>query len=114
MNYMSPERIENEQGYTFEGDIWSLGLVVYELAIGKYPFKESTAIFDMIQQTKDDPSPSLPRDKNFSNDLCDFIDQCLQKESADRPSAVRLLAHPLITRHTQSQANLPQYFARLK
>lgn len=49
MNYMSPERIENDKGYSFEGDIWSLGLVVYELAIGQYPFKESTAFFDMVQ-----------------------------------------------------------------
>ena len=39
MNYMSPERMEGEK-YNFEGDIWSLGLVMIELCTGNYPFKE--------------------------------------------------------------------------
>ena len=44
MNYMSPERMENEK-YNFEGDIWSLGIVMIELATGSYPYKESTGFF---------------------------------------------------------------------
>jgi len=39
MNYMSPERMEGEK-YHYEGDIWSLGIVLIELATGSYPFKE--------------------------------------------------------------------------
>jgi serine/threonine protein kinase len=37
MNYMSPERMEGEK-YSFEGDIWSLGIVIIELITGIYPF----------------------------------------------------------------------------
>jgi serine/threonine protein kinase len=33
MNYMSPERMEGEK-YNFEGDIWSLGIILIELATG--------------------------------------------------------------------------------
>jgi len=33
MNYMSPERMEGEK-YSYEGDIWSLGIVLLELASG--------------------------------------------------------------------------------
>lgn len=32
-SYMSPERMENKN-YSFESDIWSIGVVVYEMASG--------------------------------------------------------------------------------
>lgn len=37
MPYMSPERMEGEK-YGFEADIWSLGIVLYELITGSYPY----------------------------------------------------------------------------
>lgn len=37
MPYMSPERLENIN-YSYSSDIWSLGVVVYEMATGKHPF----------------------------------------------------------------------------
>jgi mitogen-activated protein kinase kinase len=35
---MSPERIEGGEGYSFAGDIWSLGIIIIELMTGSYPF----------------------------------------------------------------------------
>jgi len=35
--YMAPE-ILNHEMYSYKSDIWSLGIVLYELATGKYPF----------------------------------------------------------------------------
>lgn len=35
--YMSPERMANLE-YSFPSDIWSLGIVVYEMAVGEHPF----------------------------------------------------------------------------
>jgi len=37
MPYMSPERMEGEK-YSFEADIWSLGIILIELITGSYPF----------------------------------------------------------------------------
>ncbi len=37
---MSPERINNEK-YSFNADIWSLGLSLVELATGRYPYDAS-------------------------------------------------------------------------
>ena len=44
--YMSPERMEGEK-YSFEGDIWSLGIVLIELVTGSYPYIESKVFLEM-------------------------------------------------------------------
>jgi len=44
---MSPERIEGESGYSFPSDIWSLGLVVYEMATGHHPFEEAKSFLEI-------------------------------------------------------------------
>ncbi|KAF8955951.1 kinase-like domain-containing protein [Flammula alnicola] len=40
--YMSPERIQGAQ-YTVKSDVWSLGISLIELALGRFPFSESTS-----------------------------------------------------------------------
>lgn len=114
MNYMSPERMEGEK-YSFEGDIWSLGIVMIELATGSFPFKETKGFLEMLEQIKYEDSPTLPKGTDhYSDELVDFIDKCLQKECQMRPSAISLLAHPFILKHSQSQASLPKFFQKLK
>ncbi|KAL0961170.1 hypothetical protein HGRIS_006142 [Hohenbuehelia grisea] len=40
--YMSPERIQGAQ-YTVKSDVWSLGISLIELALGRFPFAESSS-----------------------------------------------------------------------
>ena len=35
---MAPEVLDGKQGYSYEVDIWSLGIIIYTLIIGKAPF----------------------------------------------------------------------------
>jgi mitogen-activated protein kinase kinase 1 len=37
VTYMSPERIKGDE-YSFDSDIWSLGLTLVECALGRYPY----------------------------------------------------------------------------
>lgn len=38
-NYMAPEILQNENGYSFSVDVWSIGVVLYYLVCGYSPFK---------------------------------------------------------------------------
>ncbi|CAE8728080.1 unnamed protein product [Polarella glacialis] len=88
--HMSPERVLGED-YGFAADIWSLGLCVYELASGVYPYG-SVASFPMLfDNLCNKPEPRLPKAK-YSAELCSFVEVQLQRRPELRPSAIKLQA----------------------
>lgn len=38
-NYIAPEVLTNKEGHSFEVDIWSIGVIMYTLLVGKPPFQ---------------------------------------------------------------------------
>lgn len=93
--YMAPERIQGEK-YTVKSDVWSFGLSIMELAIGKFPFAASeqfsdddgapAGILDLLQQIVHEPAPKLPKSDAFPSILEDMIQKCLFKEPERRPT----------------------------
>lgn len=94
--YMSPERIQHTQ-YSYSSDIWSLGLVLMETATGVYPYPKHKTCIDMLQSVLEAPPPALSP-QYFSQDFCDFLQQCLLKNPLDRASADTLLESPWLQR----------------
>lgn len=97
--YMAPERIQGEK-YTVKSDVWSFGLTVMELAIGKFPFAASeqlsdaesapAGILDLLQQIVHEPAPKLPKSDAFPQILEDMIQKCLFKSPDERPTPQEL------------------------
>ncbi|CAH0026464.1 unnamed protein product [Clonostachys rhizophaga] len=97
--YMAPERIQGEK-YTVKSDVWSFGLSIMELAIGKFPFAASeqlsdgdgapAGILDLLQQIVHEPAPQLPKSDAFPSVLDDMIQKCLYKEPERRPTPQEL------------------------
>jgi serine/threonine protein kinase len=91
---MSPERIGGNSTYSYSADIWSFGLTVMAVALGKHPYdssissssisgsSEQDSYWGLVQAIHDNEPPVLPSD-SFSHEFCDFIAQCLQKVSYD-------------------------------
>jgi mitogen-activated protein kinase kinase len=95
--YMAPERIQGAQ-YTVKSDVWSVGLTLHELAIGKFPFSSDNddepggpqGILDLLQQIVLEPAPKLPKSDAFPSIMEDMIAKCLLKDPSQRPTPEEL------------------------
>jgi len=91
LDYLPPEMV-NENRYTHEVDIWSMGVLAYELVIGKPAFETTTNAATMDKIDKVDLK--FPTHIKLSNECRDFISRILAKDPADRPDWAALMAHP--------------------
>lgn len=92
--YMSPERLAGKY-YSYPSDIWSFGLSIATLALGKFPFDSKKGFWGIIGVLNNNPVPKLPEDE-YSSDACDFVAQCLRKDSSKRMSTANLLRHSFL------------------
>jgi len=95
--HMSPERVLGED-YSFPADIWSLGVCVYELADGKYPYGSLPNFPVLFDNLCNKPEPRLKSCSagGFSRELCSFVECQLQRNPAKRHTAIQLQAHGYI------------------
>ncbi len=92
--YLSPEIIQG-RGYSFESDIWSLGVLLFELCCLRPPFNAPN-LHKLAGCILNDPIPSLPA--TFSPALTSLLKACLQRDQKSRPSINQVLKHPLLSR----------------
>ncbi|KAK9820835.1 hypothetical protein WJX81_001306 [Elliptochloris bilobata] len=111
VTYMSPERI-NSEPYSFPSDIWSLGLTLLECATGRYPYDASAGPLQLMIQVVEEAVP-LPAPGACSEDVRDFVRQCMRKDPLQRPSAEGLLSHPFILKHARRRTDLRPFLREL-
>ena len=81
--YMSPEQARGDT-IDYRTDIWSLGVVLYEMITGKLPFKgdyEQALIYSILNA---DPEPIKDLEENEYSGVGSIIERCLRKEPAER------------------------------
>ncbi|RWS26791.1 dual specificity mitogen-activated protein kinase kinase 6-like protein [Leptotrombidium deliense] len=88
--YMAPERLnpKDSNGYDSRSDVWSLGITLIEVAIGKYPYKFTSKqdFFILLKTICIEPSPKLPA-------------SILKKDYKQRPKFDKLLEHEFILKN---------------
>jgi hypothetical protein len=91
--YMAPEQLEGKE-QTVKTDIYSLGLLLYELFTGRKAFEAAT-VGELIKLRRSDPTPTTPTSiiKDLDPTIEKVIDRCIQKDPAARPpSALQVAA----------------------
>jgi serine/threonine protein kinase len=84
--YMSPEQAAGE-ALTDKSDVYSLGVLAYELLVGELPFKATTAMGWAAAHLRDTPTPVAHRRADLSPEVSRLVDRCVAKHPMDRPTA---------------------------
>jgi calcium-dependent protein kinase len=100
--FMAPENLSHR--YHTSSDVWSIGIMTYQLLCGKLPFNDRdnplspsmARIWKAILE--EDPRMKGSKWDGVSEDAKDFVRLCLQKDYLLRPTAIECLSHPWLTK----------------
>ncbi|MBI4850540.1 MAG: serine/threonine protein kinase [Acidobacteria bacterium] len=99
--YMSPEQCLSKPA-TAASDIYSLGIIAYEMLSGKRPF--SSKSFELVMQhLKDAPPSLLELVPNLPKSVEEAVFRALAKEPSERPSSAREFALALGSHLTEEK-----------
>ena len=99
--YMAPELIEKPR-YSFEVDIWAIGIIMYYLIIGKRPFKDPEEIKKK--------NCEFPENAIISKAAKNLIEQILVKDPKQRPNLYQILRHDFFSLGRAIPRLIPKVF----
>lgn len=91
-NYIAPEILYDQgEGHSFEVDIWSVGVILYTLLVGRPPFQTSNVqkIYDRIRRNEYE----IPPEANLSPESQELIRQILSQRPSERPTLHEIMNH---------------------
>jgi serine/threonine protein kinase/tetratricopeptide (TPR) repeat protein len=86
--YMSPEQVEAKE-IDHRSDIYSLGVILYELATGQVPFKGDTALHTAVKHKTETPPRPTQWNGAVPERLSRIILKCLEKDKRNRYQTVK-------------------------
>jgi serine/threonine protein kinase len=94
VSYMSPEQAEGKP-VDQRSDIFSLGVILYEMATGERPFKGDTTVSTITSILRDTPRPITELNHALPRDLVLIARRCLVKDPEHRTQSVKDLRNEL-------------------
>lgn len=81
--YMSPEQVEGKE-VDQRSDIYSLGIILYEMLTGQVPFEGDTPFTIGVKQKSEIPTDPMELNAQIPHDLSRLVLRCLEKEKEAR------------------------------
>ncbi len=103
--YMSPEQMKSSRSVDARTDLWSLGVVLYEMLAGTTPFAADSVPAVCARVFRDPPTPLARPD--VPPDLTAVVARCLEKDPSRRWPTVAALAAGLAPFASARPAPLP-------
>ena len=102
-NYLAPEVLSNKAGHGYEVDVWSLGVVLYAMVVGKPPFEtpEVKMTYEKIKKV----IYSFPEQVSLSENVKHLITQIFNADPSKRPTLDQILEHPFLN----NGVNIPKF-----
>jgi aurora kinase, other len=80
--------------YTYKVDVWAIGIMCFEMLMGRTPF-HAYEMKDLISKIRKGDYALIIREK-ITIECALFLTQCLQANETERLSVERLLVHPFL------------------
>jgi serine/threonine-protein kinase len=93
--YMSPEQLLSSRDVDHRADIWSLGIILYEMLSGERPFNADTAPQMMKEVLQNEPRPMSDWNVALAPGLEAIIRRCLERDPTARYASVGELSDAL-------------------
>jgi tetratricopeptide (TPR) repeat protein len=94
IEYMSPEQAQG-MDLKASSDVFTAGLILYELLAGVAPFHAESAIASLLKRTQQRAVPLADVDKHIPRTLSNIVSKCLEKDPANRYQSAGELAADL-------------------
>ena len=93
-NYLAPEVLSSKSGHGYEVDIWSLGVVLYALVVGKPPFEtpEVKMTYEKIKKV----IYAFPEQISLSVNVKNLITKIFVADPSKRPTLDQIMEHPFL------------------
>ena len=106
LEYMSPEQAQAKD-LDARSDIFTAGLIFYELLTGKMPYKAESAVASLLKRTQERANPISNLDATLPRALSDLVSKCLERDPRARyQSAAEVLSDLEAIEHGSAAGSL--------